>query len=166
MRIRFAAPLALLVAACQPAPPAVLSDADKAAIQKATDSTVALMNAATPDPKAYASVYFADNAMVMPANAPAMEGRDAIVAMFAGSPPITNVKFTVLNIDGTPDMAAVTGSYEMDIAIPGAPAPMHDKGKYLDIWKKQADGSWKAVKSIYNSDLPMPGSEAPPPAKN
>jgi ketosteroid isomerase-like protein len=34
--------------------------------------------------------------------------------------------------------------------------PMSDKGKYLTIYRKQADGSWKAVEDMLNSDLPMP----------
>lgn len=29
-----------------------------------------------------------------------------------------------------------------------------DQGKFVDVWKKQADGSWKAVIDIFNSDLP------------
>jgi len=28
----------------------------------------------------------------------------------------------------------------------------HDKGKYLTVWKKQADGSWKIYRDINNSD--------------
>jgi ketosteroid isomerase-like protein len=33
-----------------------------------------------------------------------------------------------------------------------------DKGKFVDVWKKQADGSWKAVIDIFNSDLPAPST--------
>ena len=29
-----------------------------------------------------------------------------------------------------------------------------DKGKYLTIWKKQADGSWKVLFDTFSSDLP------------
>jgi hypothetical protein len=29
-----------------------------------------------------------------------------------------------------------------------------DKGKYLTVWKKQADGSWKVLFDMFNSDLP------------
>jgi ketosteroid isomerase-like protein len=28
------------------------------------------------------------------------------------------------------------------------------KGKYLTVWKKQADGSWKVLYDMFNSDLP------------
>jgi len=28
-----------------------------------------------------------------------------------------------------------------------------DRGKFLDIWKKQTDGSWKVAIDMVNSDL-------------
>ena len=34
--------------------------------------------------------------------------------------------------------------------------PVTDRGKYVEAWKKQADGAWKVVEDIYNSDLPAP----------
>jgi len=37
-----------------------------------------------------------------------------------------------------------------------------DKGKYLTVWKKEADGDWKVLVDTYNSDLPPIPS--PPPA--
>ena len=31
-----------------------------------------------------------------------------------------------------------------------------DKGKYLTVWKKEADDTWKVLLDTYNSDLPNP----------
>ena len=36
-------------------------------------------------------------------------------------------------------------------------------GKLVEVWKKQADGKWKVVSDIFNSDLPLP--QAPPEKK-
>ena len=32
---------------------------------------------------------------------------------------------------------------------------VNDTGKYVCVWKKQADGSWKAEVDTWNSDLPV-----------
>ena len=39
---------------------------------------------------------------------------------------------------------------------PKTKKPVTDKGKYVTVYKKQADGSWKAVADILNSDMPLP----------
>ena len=36
-----------------------------------------------------------------------------------------------------------------------------DHGKYVEVWNKQADGKWKAVADIFNSDLPVATPPAP-----
>jgi ketosteroid isomerase-like protein len=38
---------------------------------------------------------------------------------------------------------------------PTAGPVMKDTGKYLTVWKHQADGSWKIIRDIDNSDLPV-----------
>ncbi|MBE3072836.1 MAG: DUF1579 family protein, partial [Acidobacteria bacterium] len=52
--------------------------------------------------------------------------------------------------------AYVRGNYTMTMAFPGAPA-VTDKGKYVEIHKKQADGTWKVKYDSWSSDLPVPG---------
>lgn len=34
---------------------------------------------------------------------------------------------------------------------------MTDKGKFLEVWKKQADGNWKCVADMFSSDVPVAG---------
>jgi hypothetical protein len=31
--------------------------------------------------------------------------------------------------------------------------PVSDTGKFVEVWKKQADNKWKVVADIFNSDL-------------
>ena len=57
------------------------------------------------------------------------------------------------------------GAYTMTLAVPGAPAPVQDRGKYIEIWRKQADGPWKLARDIFNSDLPPAAPPPPEPAK-
>ena len=50
-------------------------------------------------------------------------------------------------------MAYLQGTYTM--TDPKTKKPMADKGKYLTVFTKQPDGSWKAIADAFNSDPPM-----------
>ena len=47
----------------------------------------------------------------------------------------------------------------MMLTLPGATEPINDTGKYIEIWRKQADGSWRVIRDIFNSDLPVAAPE-------
>jgi ketosteroid isomerase-like protein len=51
------------------------------------------------------------------------------------------------------DLAYTQGSYRMAFPDPHG-KPMTDQGKTLEVWKKQADGTWKCVADMWSSDLP------------
>jgi ketosteroid isomerase-like protein len=36
------------------------------------------------------------------------------------------------------------------------PTKIDDNGKYMTLWKKQADGSWKVFSEIWNSSVEAP----------
>ena len=69
----------------------------------------------------------------------------------------SDVKFNDTSIDVAGDYAIETPNSEMTVTPKGGKA-MPDKGKYLTVWKKQADGSWKIYRDINNSDGPVPKS--------
>ncbi len=50
------------------------------------------------------------------------------------------------------DMAASQGTYTMTMTDPKTKKPMTEKGNYVTVYKKQADGSWKAVQDINTPD--------------
>src|SRR5205823_2133575 len=50
------------------------------------------------------------------------------------------------------DMAHVSGTYEFSINDASG-KPFNDRGKYLEVWKKQADGNWKCAADMWNSDF-------------
>jgi ketosteroid isomerase-like protein len=37
--------------------------------------------------------------------------------------------------------------------------PLEDTNKYVRIWQKLADGSWKLARVIFNSNSPLPQEE-------
>jgi ketosteroid isomerase-like protein len=146
--------------ACQPGP-AGLSDQDKAAIRTFFDDAARIVNAQQKTNwAAYVQHYYAEDATVLPPNAPPVRGRAAIQVGFEALPPVSNVKFDLVDVDGRGDMAYARGDYAMTMSAPGAP-PVTGKGKYVDVFKKQPDGSWKVVYNSFSSNLPVPGLRIP-----
>lgn len=76
--------------------------------------------------------------------------------------PALSLKFhaTRVEIAKSGDMAFTQGSYSMTMTDPASKKSMTDKGSYVTIYKKQADGSWKAVSDIATSENP-PAPPAP-----
>lgn len=148
-------PAVCLAAACQPAKaPAGLAESDKAAIEQATQDAQARFNAEPADFRAHANGYYAADAVFMPPNLAAIQGADNIGNWMANYPSVRNTKFTIVEVGGSGDVAYVHATYEMDVTPPGMTVAMHDQGKYLEIWNKQADGTWKVTRAIFNSDTP------------
>ena len=150
----------LAIGACQPAPPATLTDADRATVDSM--SRVFSEKMVSGDWAGLVKMYYADDAILLPPNMPSVTGHAAIEAAFRTFPPITSASLHTEEVAGSGDMAYVRGTYRMTMAPPGG-AAIADSGKYLEIWKKQADGSWKSARDMFSSDVPIP---APPePAK-
>lgn len=148
----------LMGTACQPADqaPAELTAEQIEAIQAISDALERADNAGDWD--AVAALYTQD-AILLPPNAPAVTGRSAIREFFASLPPINSFNLQVEEIVGRGDLAYVRGTYSMELAPAGAPEPIRDTGKYIEIRRKQADGSWLLSRDIFNSSQPAPGPE-------
>jgi len=143
------------VVACQPGAGG-LSEQDKAAIRTVVDDAAKIASAPKADYAAYVKLYYTEDATVLPANMPAVKGHAALQAMFETFPPLSDFKPEIVDLDGRGDLAYVRGNYTMTTTPPGAPA-VTDKGKYVEVWKKQADGTWKVNYDSWSSDSPMPG---------
>lgn len=157
-RILPASGLFALAAACQPAAPAGLTDADRAVIDSMASAFT--KGAIAADYAGLVKMYYADDAVLLPPNMPAATGHAAIEAVFHTFPPITAFTIRTEEAVGVGDLAYVRGRYSMVFSPPGM-AAMPDSGKYLEIWRKQADGSWKSSRDMFSSDVPLP----PPPAE-
>jgi len=152
MRPAFLFVLAAVAAACRPAPPP-LSDADKAAIRAGGDSFVVYFRT---DRDSAIAALFTENAVVMPPNAGAVEGRAAIRAFFEGYPPLPDFVGTPIDVDGRGDLAYVRGTYSFSMPAAGGRPAMSDHGKFLEIRRRQPDGKWLVSVDIFNSDVPLP----------
>jgi ketosteroid isomerase-like protein len=134
-----------------------LSKADQTAIHQAQQNDVKLTNAQ--DWKGDLALYSAE-AILMPPNHPAVQGKAPIQAWMQAYPPISNLQEQSLELEGQGNLAYERGTYSMTVAHVGA-ASTEDQGKYLTIWRKEADGSWKISRAMFNSDLPLPAPEQP-----
>jgi ketosteroid isomerase-like protein len=104
--------------------------------------------------------YFAADATAYPPGMPIATGtakiREIITGMMSGPGFSLTWTPTKADVSASGDVGYTAGTYEMNMSA--MPAP--EKGKYVTIWKKQADGSWKAIEDIFNADTSGP----PPPA--
>lgn len=102
--------------------------------------------------------FFAPDATAYPQGMPAVKGTDAIRTTFTemSKAPGFSLAWTAerAEVAGSGDVAYTTGTYQMSMG--GA----NDKGKYVTVWRKQTDGSWKATEDIFNSDMPPQGPPA------
>lgn len=110
--------------------------------------------AATKSAEAVAAYYAAD-AIAYPPNEPMVSGREAAKAVwaayFADSTFSISWKTDHSGASKSGELGFTAGTYEDSFRGPDG-AMVNEKGKYVCIWAKQADGTWKAVHDIWNTD--------------
>jgi ketosteroid isomerase-like protein len=106
--------------------------------------------------------YYSDDASLLAPNAPAVGDRQSIHAAWAALlGPDSSLSWQASKVDvaRSGDFAYVMGVYQLTTKDTRGNFTT-DRGKYVEVWKKQADGSWKTVADIFNTDLP---AQAPTP---
>ena len=100
--------------------------------------------------------FYADDAVVLPPNQAAVTTKDGIRNLWKGFfDSLTDISWKTSRVEMAKagDMGYLIGTYEMTMKDGGK-----DKGKYCEVWKKQADGKWKVSTDMFSSDLPAPGA--------
>jgi ketosteroid isomerase-like protein len=103
--------------------------------------------------------FYADDAVVLPPNAPIATDKKSIRESWAGLlGPHTSVswKWSKVEVAQSGELGYIYGSYKLVISASGEGGPVNDAGKFLEVWKKQPNGKWKCIVDTYNSDLPVP----------
>lgn len=151
--------LALLALGCAPQQPPDTRSADEAAIREAD---IAWSKVAGAKQLEALVAYFADEASSLYPNQPIVTGKEAIRKTWEQmlQLPGFSVSWQPVKVEvaRSGDIGYSQGTYELTMNDPKG-NPMTDRGKYVTVWKKQADGSWKSVADTFNSDLPA----VPPP---
>ena len=101
---------------------------------------------------------FADDARVFPSSGPIIHGLPAIRERWEKQ------KFSPAGLTWKPDFADIAASGDLGYTVGYWEKPWTDdkgqrvvsRGKYLTVWRKQADGKWKVVADIGSEDAPEP----------
>lgn len=101
--------------------------------------------------------FYANNAVVLPPNAPiATDGkliRESWAALL-GPHNTVSWKASKAEVAASGELGYLYGTYSLALQGPKGGPPVSDTGKFVEIWKKQAGGEWKCIVDTYNSDLP------------
>ncbi len=68
---------------------------------------------------------------------------------------VTDFEVTALDTGGRHGFAYRRGRYSITLTVDGMEGSVGDAGKYVEIWRKEPDGSWLIDQVIWNSDLPL-----------
>lgn len=157
--VLFAAGLAALAGCAQKGPD---SAAIEAMIRAHTTTWVDAYNAGDADK---ASASYADDALLMPPDAPAVTGRDAIKQYLATDMAASKAAGASFALDGgdsfgvSGDLAWHSGNFHVN-GPAGAPV---GTGKFLEVWHEtknaQGKSDWQIIRDTWNMDA----APAPPP---
>lgn len=145
-------PVVVLLSACAPRVDLAAAEAELRARAEAVVDAERRMAADE------AVAFYLEDAVVLPAGAPIIRGRDGVRAMYQevmGSGMVKSFDATTTHLEVAPsgDIGYEYGVNRMTITTPDG--DMLDVGKYLAIWKK-VDGQWYAAVLAFNSDAPAP----------
>ena len=102
--------------------------------------------------------YYTDDAIMMPPGEKLCKdkaSREAsLMNMFAIPGISLRFQSTKSEVSKSGDLGYSAGVYQMSSKDPKG-GDYHETGKYNEVWKKQADGTWKCITDIWNAD-PQP----------
>ncbi|HEU5323764.1 MAG TPA: DUF4440 domain-containing protein, partial [Methylomirabilota bacterium] len=124
---------------------------EHAALRRLDVEFVRLVNAG--DASGAAGAFYAEDAVLMPPNRPVVEGRAKIrtylQSLIDGG--LQHLTLEPVDTEVSGELAYTRARYALALAPPDAPT-VHDVGKSLVVYRRQAEGGWRAVADIFNSD--------------
>jgi uncharacterized protein (TIGR02246 family) len=143
-----------MVGAGSDAATAGLSDEDKASIRAVDEQWARAAKAG--DGQAIAALYVSD-AILLPPGEPMVKGEAAkkywvdFTNGFSGP-----TELNTMAVEGGGNVATAIGSYTMSLTPrkAGAKPLPTEEGKYLEVLKRQDDGSWKIIYDMWSPNAP------------
>jgi ketosteroid isomerase-like protein len=97
-----------------------------------------------------------DNASLLPPDAPLAQGKEAIRVVIMELEAMPGFSITwgpdAADVGSGGDLGFTVGSYEMK--MDGPEGPMRIDGKYITVWRKQLDGTWRVTADMFNANGP------------
>jgi uncharacterized protein (TIGR02246 family) len=145
---------------CQPAHQGSLGN-QAAAIQALREVELAEERAWISKDLEKAVSFYASDAVAMNPNVPALRGKDQIRASmkaeFDDPSAAPQYQITAVDVAESGELGYTAGTYTFTSTSPATKTLATDRGKWVTIRKQDADGNWKIVQDIVNSDLPSDG---------
>jgi len=148
--------LAVLLFGCAQAPPPAPPDTRAADEKAIRDSETAWAKEFAAKDMDKIVAHYADDGVVLLSNAPTMVGKDAIRAGMKDA--VTDPKFSLdlktVKVEVSGDLAYSQGTYSVMAPDPKTKKVMAETGRYVEVYKKQPDGSWKIIQDINSPEAP------------
>lgn len=138
------------VLACAPTPaPNTFTDVDASTLRTMFTSTPPHFRSR--DWKAWTALWSEDGFFQVP-NGATVVGRPQLEAWANAMPPVEEITFDSIQINGDGNMAYGTSTYVLKLqALPA------DTGKQLVIFRRQtSEAPWQVVAASFNSSIPLP----------
>ena len=138
-----------------------LSQRDVTAVRESMDAYVRTSLAGDWD--AWGKLVLSDVVAMPPNHAPLL-GRDAAVAYVKTYPKLTKFSTNVDEITGQGDLAYARGRYSITTEAPDGKTST-ERGSFIEIHRRQSDGSWPFARLIWHSDAPLSAAPTGAPAR-
>ena len=104
------------------------------------------------------AAHYTDDGNVMIPNSPMMTGREAIGKAMRDALADPNWSLAMqpvqVEVSRGGDLGYARGTYVLTATDPATKKAVTEKGRFVTIFRKEADGSWKAVQDINNPEAP------------
>jgi uncharacterized protein (TIGR02246 family) len=102
------------------------------------------------------TAFYTEDAISLPGFEPATRGLAEIKRKtqegLATGYKISAADFKTTDVIGSGDIAVEVGEWSMTMTMPGNPEAMNDMGKYVTVWQKQSDDTWKIKVETWNTN--------------
>jgi ketosteroid isomerase-like protein len=131
--------------------------AARASVDRAAGALLAALRNDSPDSLL---ALMADDVVIMPPNEPALRGKAAVRAwygQFVGQMHTRSLDITHREVFVGGDYATEVAEFAWTLVPVAGGASIVDRGSYVQLWHRTADGRWVFSREVWNSAMPAGG---------